>query len=468
MIALKASEIALIVGGELKGSDETVTAAPVFDSSQATPGSIFLALKGEKADGHNFISDAFARGAVLAFVTVASPERCIVVSDVLQALNKLAAHVRSQLKDLQVVALTGSQGKTTTKDLLQHILENLGATVAPSGNFNNELGTPITLLRCDETTKFCILEMGARHIGDIALLCKMAKPNIGMVLRVGSAHIGEFGSEEAVAQTKSEMISSLTPDAIAILGQYDAFTPQMSSLHNGKIITFGETTSADVRATDIEIREGRPHFDLVTSAGRASIGLRIVGIHQVANALAAAAAAYALGASIDQIAVSLSTADIRSKWRMEIEELRNIVLINDSYNSSPESVAAALRTLVLFAQERGGQSWAFLGKMHELGESSVGRHADIGTLASELGIDHLVCIGAPEYSSQISANTATEVHLFEEKADAVQLVHEMSAGDVVLVKASRAEKFEELARAISEKISEVISADSEISEEGER
>ena len=468
MIALKASEIALIVGGELHGSDVTVTAAPVFNSGQATPGSIFLALEGEKTDGHKYVSDAFSRGAVLAFVTAASPERCIVVPDVLKAVNKLAAHVRSYLKDLQVVALTGSQGKTTTKDLLQHVLENLGTTVAPTGNFNNELGTPITLLQCDEATKFCILEMGARHIGDIALLCEMAKPNIGMVLRVGSAHIGEFGSAEAVAQAKSEMISSLAPSAIAILGQYDAFTPQMSSLHQGKIISFGETTSADVRATDIEIREGRPHFDLVTSAGRAAVGLRIVGIHQVANALAAAAAASALGASIDQIAVSLSTADIRSKWRMEIEELRNIVLINDSYNSSPESVEAALRTLVLFAQERGGQSWAFLGKMHELGESSVVRHADIGTLASELGIDHLVCIGAPEYSSQISANTATEIHLFEEKVDALQLVHEMSAGDVVLVKASRAEKFEELARAISAKISEVISEGSEISEEGER
>ena len=154
MIALKASEIALIVGGELNGSDETVTAAPVFDSSQATPGSIFLALKGEKSDGHKFISDAFSKGAVLAFVTAASPERCIVVPDVLKALNKLAAHVRTLLKELQVVALTGSQGKTTTKDLLQHILENLGTTVAPTGNFNNELGTPITLLQCDEDTKF--------------------------------------------------------------------------------------------------------------------------------------------------------------------------------------------------------------------------------------------------------------------------------------------------------------------------
>lgn len=465
MIALKASQIAQIVGGELIGGDVTVTAAPVFDSSQASPGSIFLALRGEKTDGHKFIEDAFTHGAVLALVTVASPQRCIVVPYVLAALNKLAAHVRSELKDLQVIALTGSQGKTTTKDLLQHILESIGKTVAPIGNFNNELGTPITLLQCDEDTKFCILEMGARHIGDIALLCEMAKPNIGMVLRVGTAHIGEFGSAQAVAKAKSEMVSSLSPSAIAILGQYDTFTPKMKALHKGEVISFGETTAADIRATDIEIREGRPHFDLVTPAGRAAVGLRIVGIHQVANALAAAAAATTLGASIDQIAVALSTAEVHSKWRMEIHELRNIVLINDAYNSSPESAEAALRTLVLFAQERGGQSWAFLGKMHELGESSADRHADIGTLASELGIDHLVCIGAPEYSANLAKSNAMAIHLCANKEAALQLTQEMRAGDVVLVKASRAEKFEEIAQGIQAQIALLIA---ENKEEGER
>lgn len=452
MIALKASEIAQIVGGELKGNDVTVTAPPVFDSAKATPGSIFLALKGENTDGHQYIASAFAQGAVLAIVTSASAQRCIVVGDVILALNKLASYVRDQLKDLQVIALTGSQGKTTTKDLLQHILESVGKTVAPKGNFNNELGTPITLLQCDEKTKFCILEMGARHLGDIALLCEMAKPNIGMVLRVGTAHIGEFGSAKAVAQTKSEMISTLAPNAIAILGQYDEFTPAMKSLHEGQVIFFGETNTADIRATDIEIREGRPHFDLVTPAGRAAVGLRIVGVHQVANALAAAAAATALAVSIDQIAVALSTAELNSKWRMQIQEVREIVLINDAYNSSPESVAAALRTLVLFAQERGGQSWAFLGKMHELGASSTQSHADIGTLASQLGIDHLVCVAAKEYSSKLTPQSSTVVHLFEKKEEALQLVKEMNPGDVILVKASRAEKFEELAEGIEERI----------------
>ncbi|CAB4589232.1 MAG: UDP-N-acetylmuramoyl-tripeptide--D-alanyl-D-alanine ligase [Actinobacteria bacterium] len=460
MINLRASEIAKIVRGELVGDDVAVTSAPVFDSKAAKPGSIFLALKGEKVDGHSYIESAFANGAVLAFVTVASANRCIVVPDVMSALNLLAAHVREVLKDLTVIALTGSQGKTTTKDLLQHILESVGKTVAPVGNFNNELGTPITLLQCDENTKFCILEMGARHVGDIATLCKMAKPNIGMVLRVGTAHIGEFGSAEAVATAKSEMISSLEGSAIAILGQYDDFTKEMSSLHNGKLLTFGETTSADVRATDIEIREGRPHFDLVTPAGRAAVGLRIVGIHQVANALAAAAVASALGASIDLIAGALSTAEVNSKWRMQIHEFNGFVLINDAYNSSPESAEAALRTLVLFAQERGGQSWAFLGKMHELGASSRERHAAIGTLALELGIDHLVGISSPEYAEAVGANSAMTVHLFESKEDSLSLVDQMRSGDVILVKASRAEAFEFLAEEISSKL-EAIAVDSE-------
>jgi UDP-N-acetylmuramoyl-tripeptide--D-alanyl-D-alanine ligase len=384
VINLDAEKIAEIVGGRLVGSNVTVTAAPVFNSKDAVAGSIFLALPGEKVDGHQFVADAFSHGSVLAFTTKEVAERCIVVENVLVALNSLASYVRTSLPNLKVVALTGSQGKTTTKDLLNHILSTVAPTVAPAGNFNNELGAPITLLQCDEKTRFCILEMGARHIGDIAILCKMATPDIGVVLKVGSAHIGEFGSAEAVALAKSEMISSLRDEAVAVLGQYDKFTMDMKSLHKGKIITFGEIPGADVRATDIEIREGRPHFDLVTPAGRAAVGLRIAGIHQVANALAAAAIATNLEISIDVIAGALSTAELNSKWRMEIHELQGLVLINDAYNSSPESAEAALRTLALFAQERGGQSWAFLGKMHELGASSPQRHASLGTLASEL------------------------------------------------------------------------------------
>jgi len=446
MISLAASKIAEIVEGKLYGEDISVTAAPVFNSTQATAGSIFLALKGPARDGHDFVSDAFAHGAVLAFTTSQVSQRCIVVDDVTKALGMLAAFVRGELKNLKVIAITGSQGKTTTKDLLSHLLSSQGSTVAPQGNFNNEIGAPLTILECTQQTKFCIVEMGARHIGDIAALCQMAKPDIGVVLKVGRAHVGEFGSQEAIAKAKSEMISSLQPTSLAILGGYDEFTPKMAALHKGQTVLFGEKSSFEVRATDIEVREGRAHFDLVTPQGRAAVGLQVVGLHQIANALAVAAIAEGLGFNLDLIAQSLSMAKISSKWRMEIHEFDGKVLINDCYNASPESMEAALRSLILFAQERGGEAWAFLGKMHELGESSASDHARVGTLAQELGVDHLVCIGAPEYARDIvvkdEAAESMSIHYCADIEQAQSLSLIINAGDVALIKASRSEHLE--------------------------
>lgn len=449
MIPLQATAIAGIVGGELHGQDLLVTQPPVLNSAQAIEGSLFLALQGENVDGHDFVNDAFTRGAVVALTTKAVEGNYILVEDVTQALGLLAHFVRRELKDLSVIGITGSQGKTTTKELLASVLSQVAETVAPIGNFNNDLGAPISLLRCTETTKFCIVEMGARHAGDIARLASIAEPNIGVVLKVGTAHIGEFGSVELIAQTKSELISSLKDDAVAILGNYDSYTPQMAKLHKGKNVLFGEDNNCTIRATDIEFREGRAHFDLVTPEGRSAVGLRIIGLHQVANALAVAAIATELGLSLDQIASGLSTAESSAKWRMEIVELPHRLLINDSYNASPEAMEAALSTLKLFAQERGGQSWAFLGKMHELGESSQSDHAAIGTLAQELGIDHLVCIGAPEYAASIGKGGSISTHICADKSEALEIAENINEGDVLLIKASRSEKLEELAESIS-------------------
>jgi len=449
MIAMKAIEIASVVQGTLHGEDVTVTEAAVVNSSEAIEGSLFLAIKGERVDGHDFVADARSHGAVLTLSTKSVEGPHILVSDVVVALGKLAQHVRSNLLNLTVIGITGSQGKTTTKELLTSILSAAAPTVAPHGNFNNEIGAPLSLLHCTEATKYCIVEMGARHKGDIAHLCSIAQPNIGVVLKVGTAHLGEFGSIEAIAETKSELISSLSAEATGILGTYDNFTPKMAALHKGKNITFGESSDCDIRATDIEVREGRAHFDLITPEGRSAVGLRIVGLHQVANALAVASVATVLGFSLDQIAGGLSTAESQAKWRMEINELPSLVLINDAYNASPEAMAAALQTLVFFAQERGGESWAFLGKMHELGESSDTDHAAIGTLASELGIDHLVCVGASEYGAAVGPESATTVHLCKDKAEALLVAANINPGDVVLVKASRSEKLEELADSIS-------------------
>ena len=446
MITLTAGEIALLVGGELLcDRDLLISKAPVFDSRLATPGCFFLALKGENADGHEFAADAYRNGAMFSLTSQRIDGPCIVVKDVLEALSILAAFVRKRLDKLVVIGITGSQGKTSTKDLLTHMLGAVGPTVAPAGSFNNDLGLPITLLECDDRTRFCILEMGARHMGDIARLCEIAKPNIGVVLAVGTAHIGEFGSREVIAQTKGELIASLDKDGIAILGTYDEFTPKMASQHQGQVILFGEKADIQVRAADIEMREGRPHFDLVTPAGRDAVGMRAVGAHQVANALAVAAVGTALALPLELIASSLSTAEISSKWRMELHESADLLIINDAYNANPESMSAAMRALVLFAQERGGSAWAFVGKMNELGQTQAPQSAAIGALAVELGIDHLVEINAPEYGEPVGAMV---IHQRPTIESALDLVDYFAPGDVVLVKASRSQGFEILAESL--------------------
>jgi UDP-N-acetylmuramoyl-tripeptide--D-alanyl-D-alanine ligase len=458
MINLKASHIAEIVGGTLYGDNVNVSAPAFVASSECIEGSIFVAIKGERVDGHDYVEDAFSHGAVIALVSRQVSQRCIVVGDVIDALSKLAVFVRNELSSLKVVGITGSQGKTTTKEFLHAILSAQGNTIATRGNNNNEIGVPLTLLRCEEQTQYCIVEMGARHVGDITKLSSIAMPNIGVVLRVAAAHIGEFGSIEKIALAKSEMISSLSSDSVAVLGQYDNFTKAMSSLHQGEIITFGEESSSIIRATDIELREGRAHFDLVTPEGRSTVALRQLGLHQVPNALAASAVAHTLGISTDHIATALSTAEMNAAMRMQVIQLPDLTLINDAYNASPDSMAAALSTLAHLSQERGGESWAFLGNMRELGESTAQAHREIGTLCAELRIDHLVTVAAPDYLSGVAEGSETSVHICENREEAIQLLIHLNRGDVVLCKGSRSEKLEEIAIEIekfwSKKLSE--------------
>lgn len=451
MIALTSGQIAEIVHGQLYcAEDILVTKEPVFDSREVVAGSIFLALKGDFRDGHVFAQAAVEQGATLVLASRKVDAPCIVVPDVLVALGELAHFVRGRLPNLKVIGITGSQGKTTTKDLLAWILRMQAETVATYASFNNELGAPLTLLRCTETTQYCILEMGARHVGDIKALCKIAEPDIGVVLEVGRAHVGEFGSVQAVAETKSELVNNLKEGGIAILGRYDEFTPRMAEGLQVPVLTFGQTHEAQVRATDIDIREGRAHFDLVTPQGRQAVALRLVGAHQIPNALAAAAVCTALHIPIDVIAGGLSTAELQSKWRMELHEVADLLIINDAYNANPDSTAAALRTLSFFAQERGGQSWALLGRMHELGESDLEEHSRMGLLAHSLGIDNLVCIEASEYAHDLPKDSEMDVHFCKTKADALEISNYFSPGDVVLVKASRAEKLEELVKLLIE------------------
>ncbi|CAB4595148.1 MAG: UDP-N-acetylmuramoyl-tripeptide--D-alanyl-D-alanine ligase [Actinobacteria bacterium] len=450
MIPLSLANIAEIVQGELcnvADPNKIVNLHAVIDSRKADSNTFFAALQGENADGHDFAESAIKNGAEFALLSRDLGLSSILVDDVTIALSHLAQSVRSQLPNLKVIAITGSQGKTTTKDLLQHLLSAVGESVANEASLNNELGVPLTLLRCNKNTKFCVVEMGARHRGDIAHLMEIAAPDVGLVLVVGKAHIGEFGSQEEIAETKAELIAGLADTSVAVLGTYDRFTPHMADGRAMKVISFGEKSSCLVRAADIELREGRAHFDLVTPEGRQAVGLQLLGMHQVANALGAAAAATALGISLETISAALSTAEVASKWRMALMQEDELLLINDSYNANPESMAAALRTLVLLAQERGGATWAILGKMHELGESSIEEHQSIGRLASDIGVDHLVSVGTRDFLSAEGDGEMVQ-HYFSDIASAVEITTHFSAGDVVLVKASRAEGFEVLAEQI--------------------
>jgi len=445
MIPLTISQISEVISGKTVGDgSKLITGAAFFDSREVIPNGIFLALKGEHVDGHEFAIKALESGAGVVICTREIGATCIVVPDVVEAITRLAAHVRQIIPGMKVIAITGSHGKTTTKDLSKHLLSMMGETVAPKSSFNNDLGVPITILECSNETKFCILEMGARNLGDISKLERTFLPDLGVVLGVGSAHIGVFGSQEIIANAKSEMVKNLESSKIAILGSYDDLTIKMKKLTKATVITFGENSNNDVRATDVEIREGFAHFDLVTSFGRESVALRQAGRHQVANALAAAAIATALNMPIDKISAGLSTAEISSKWRMELHEVAGRLIINDSYNANPESMFAALDALRLFAQERGGRAWAFLGKMHELGEFSLAGHQEVARKAIDLEIDHLVAIGTEEYLVK-SEYGSTEILLVENIESAREIATGSEAGDVILVKGSRAEGLEKLA-----------------------
>jgi UDP-N-acetylmuramoyl-tripeptide--D-alanyl-D-alanine ligase len=439
MLKITAAEFSNIVAGKLFGisESEVMDQVPVINSKNATKDTFFVAFEGERVDGHDFATEAINLGAKFSLVSkpVAGPH--ILVADTGKALIDLAIDVRAKLPDMKIVGITGSQGKTTTKEFLNSILKLAGETVATAGNFNTEIGVPLTLLRCKEQTKFCILEMGARHTGDIAKLTKIAKPNVGVVLVVGSAHIGEFGSVEAIAKTKAELIINLPTNSTAVLGNYDAYTPKMADGLELKRVLFGDNQS--IRAANLELHGGYAHFDLVTPAGRNSVSLQVLGEHQVPNALAAAAAAFALGVANENIAVGLATATLDSKWRMQIEQVNGITVIHDYYNANPESMKAALKTLILLSQESGGVSWAILGKMQELGATEAAQHKEISSYCRQIGVDNLLAVGTDLYlDSQDQTNSEQMmVHNCPTPESVLQLVDNISSGDVILLKASR-------------------------------
>jgi UDP-N-acetylmuramoyl-tripeptide--D-alanyl-D-alanine ligase len=466
VIPLTLAEVARAVGGsthDIPDTDVRVTGPVVRDSREVVPGALFVAFAGARADGHDFAADVVAAGAVAVLATRPVGVPAIVVDDVQTALGALAKHVIEQL-GATVVALTGSAGKTSTKDLIAQLLQRHAPTVWTPGSLNNEIGLPLTALSADEHTRHLVLEMGARGIGHIRYLTGLTPPRIGLVLNVGSAHIGEFGGREQIAQAKSELVEALPAAAdggIAVLNADDPLVRAMASRTAARVVYFGESTEAEVRAENVRLNErGQAVFGLRTPTGCAEVTLRLYGEHHVSNALAAAAVARELGMPVNEIATALSAAGTLSHWRMEVTERPDgVTVVNDAYNANPESMRAALRTLAAMgrsSQARGGRTWAVLGKMAELGGEALVEHDAVGRLAVRLNVSKLVAVGGTEAAwLQMGAYNEgswgeESVHVSDAEAAIDLLRSEVRPGDVVLVKASRSVGLESVALALVE------------------
>ncbi|MFC9286664.1 UDP-N-acetylmuramoyl-tripeptide--D-alanyl-D-alanine ligase [Streptomyces sp. NPDC057052] len=466
MIALSLAEIAAVVGGQthdIPDPSAQVTGPVVRDSREVEPGSLFVAFVGERADGHDYARAVVEAGAaaVLASRPVGVP--AIVVDDVQAALGALARHVVREL-GTTLVALTGSAGKTSTKDLIAQVLRRKAPTVFTPGSLNNEIGLPLTALSATEETRFLVLEMGARGIGHIRYLAGLTPPRIGLVLNVGTAHIGEFGGREQIAQAKGELVESLPPASgggVAVLNADDPLVRAMASRTKAKVVLFGESDEADVRAENVRLTDtGQPAFRLHTPSGASDVTMRLYGEHHVSNALAAAAVAHELGMSAEEIATALSEADSLSRWRMEVTERPDgVTIVNDAYNANPESMRAALRALAAMgkaSQAKGGRTWAVLGKMAELGDEALAEHDAVGRLAVRLNVGKLVAVGGREAAwLQLGAYNEgswgeESVHVSDAQAAVDLLRSELRPGDVVLVKASRSVGLESVAQALLE------------------
>ena len=454
MIPLTLAEVAGAVGGELHDVPDPgarVTGDVELDSRRIRPGGLFVALAGERVDGHEHAAGAVGAGAVgvLAARPVGVP--AVVVPDVPAALADLARAVLGRLPDVTVVGVTGSSGKTSTKDLLAQLLAELGPTVAPPGSFNNELGHPYTVLRSTVDTRYLVLEKSARGIGHVAWLTRIARPRIGVVLNVGTAHLGEFGSRENIALAKGELVEALPADGVAVLNADDPLVLAMAGRTAARVVTVGLAPTADVRAVGVTLDErGTPSYELVTAAGSVPVTLAVHGEHQVGNSLAAAAVALELGMPLPAVAGALGRARALSRWRMEVTERPDgVLVVNDAYNANPESMAAALRALTTMA--RGRRSWAVLGEMGELGPAAADEHRRIGELTAELGVDRVVVVG-PDAQRLYAAAREGAVHVDDADAAIALLRAQLRPEDVVLVKASRAAGLERVALALAEPV----------------
>ncbi len=457
MIPMTVGEIADAVRGVCHGVEAaTWVTDVVVDSREAVPGAMFVAIAGERADGHAFAEEARERGACVTLSGRVIDGPCLVVDDPVLALGRLARWVRTHRLTCTVVAITGSSGKTSTKDLVAQVLNRSGRTVAAAGSFNTEVGVPLTILRADESTEYLVLEMGMRGEGHIRYLCEIAAPSVGVLINIGSAHLGMLGSVGAIARAKGEILEGLPKDGVAIVNGDDVAVMEQAHRTSANVITFGTGPSSDVRATDLRLDDRAcPAFTLHHGDRAVPVALLLHGEHSVHNALAAAAVGVTLQVPIEEIASALGASTPQSRWRMEVRESEEgWIIVNDAYNANPDSMRAALEVLATMSANH--RSWAVLGEMKELGETAEAEHEAIGRLVCDLGITRLVGIGAGahpmERACQAEGSAITEATWVATPDEAVTLLRsELNPGDVVLVKASRSIGLERLAAALMSK-----------------
>ncbi|MGX1739742.1 UDP-N-acetylmuramoyl-tripeptide--D-alanyl-D-alanine ligase [Corynebacterium flavescens] len=506
MIPLTLQEIADITGGTLDHVDnphQEVSGFVEFDSRKVTPGGLFLCLPGEHVDGHDFAAQAIEKGAVAVLAARQVGVPAIVVEPhgkisgeganadiyahdvdgsaaaVVAALSALARAVTQRLAaqhQLRIVGITGSAGKTSTKDLIATIFRAAGDTVAPPGSFNNEVGLPYTALRCDEHTKYLVAEMSARGIGHIRHLASITAPKVGIVLNVGTAHLGEFGSRENIALAKGELVEAL-PTAgeggVAVLNADDDFVSAMAPRTQAKVVYYSASTppasQAQYYATGVQLDDvARASFTLHTPQGEAfEIKLQVFGQHQVSNAVAAAAGAIESGVDPALVARALSGHRIASKHRMDVHTRADgVTIIDDSYNANPESMRAAIAALAYTSAARPDvRSIAVLGQMGELGNEAQEAHSELGAELAKYNVQYLVAVGTnPNTQAMAQAAEAQGINTtvcadVEQAAQAVEDIlrtppisaedwDRRSAKDVVLVKSSNAQHLWKVADAL--------------------
>lgn len=443
MIALTLGELAAAAGAELVGgSADLVVDGPVTTDSRACgPGSLFVARRGEQADGHDFVPAAVAAGAVAVL-----GERplegvpTLVTGDVQTAFGRIARAVVDHAPQLTIAAVTGSSGKTTVKDLMATVLAAAGPTVAPENSFNGEIGVPLTVCRIDTDTRYLVAEMGARGIGHLRYLTEIAPPDIAVVLNVGAAHVGEFGSVDNIAIAKAELPQSLTADGVAVLNRDDPRVTEMADGLQARVVFVGEHPDAHLRATRVVLDDrGRAAYDLEGAGEPAHVRLAQPGRHQVANSLAVIAVALELGLPLASVVDTLATAGPVSRWRMEITERDDgVTVVNDAYNANPDSMTAALAATAAMRAE--GRRIAVLGGMLELGATSAQQHRAVGAAAAQHGMDLLIGVG--ELARDIVAGYAAAGGAASEWTADTDAAHDLldarlRPGDVVLLKSSR-------------------------------